>query len=149
MGSSGHSTVIQSGGRLLGRQVGDILEGRVSDAQGNTPARIVVLPNNKKSFGREGFIIDMTGASQAERQAFLRMWKRQSNVDNSDSTWNDIYNLNKQRGASETVARNRADVAKARTSRDTMRKVLERDKNSDNPKFSNVKITRNTKKYYR
>ena len=150
MGSSGnHSTVIQSGGRLLGRQVNDILEGRVVDAQGETPARIVVLPNNKKSFGREGFIVDMTNASQAERQAFLRLWKGRSNTDNSDAVWNSIYNLNKERGASEVVARNRADVAKARTARDTMRNILKDDAASGNPKFANIKITRNDKKYYR
>lgn len=151
MGSSGglHSTVIQSGGRLLGRQVNDILDGRVVDAQGETPARIVVLPNNKRSYGREGFIINMTDATQAERQAFLRLWKGRSNTDNSDAVWNSVYNLNKQRGASEVVARNRADVAKARASRDTMRNILNSDAQSANPKFTNIKITRNDKKYYR
>lgn len=151
MGSSGgaHSTVIQSGGRLLGRQVNDILEGRVVDAQGETPARIVVLPNNKRSFGREGFIINMTDADQNERQAFLRLWKGRSNTDNSDAVWNTVYNMNIQRGASEVVARNRADVAKARASRDTMRNILNNDAASNNPRFPNIKITRNDKKYYR
>lgn len=151
MGSSGgaHSTVIQSGGRLLGRQVNDILEGRVVDAQGETPARIVVLPNNKRSHGREGFIVDMTGADQSERQAFLRMWRGRANTDNSDAVWRRIYNLNIQRGASDVVARNRADVAKTRHSRDLMRNLLNRDADSANPKFPNVTIKRNDKRYYR
>ena len=151
MGSNGqqHSTSIQGGGRLLGRQVADILDGRVRDAQGEIPKRIVVLPNNKKSFGREGFIVDMTNASEQERAAFLRMWRGRSNTDNSDNVWQSTYNLQKSRGASETVARNRADIMRARTSRDTMRNILNADADSANPRFPNVTIKRNTVKYYR
>lgn len=151
MGSNGqqHSTAIQSGGRLLGRQVADILDGRVRDAQGEIPKRIVVLPNNKKSFGREGFIVDMTNASEQERAAFLNLWKGRSNTDNSQQVWNRTYAIQISNGASETVARNRADVARARTSRDTMRGILTRDAQQVEPKFSNVSIKRNTVKYYR
>lgn len=149
MGSNGqHSTAIQGGGRLLGRQVADILEGRVRDAQGEIPKRIVVLPNNKKSFGREGFIVDMTNAPEQEREAFLKIWKGRSNTDNSQAVWNSTYALQIDRGASETVARNRADVARARASRDTMRGILARDAQQTNPKFSDISIKRNTVKYY-
>lgn len=140
MGSIGVST-----GRLLGRQVADILEGRVVavDKRGNQlglPDVIRVYPNNSRESDREGFVLNMRGVPKEQREKFLNLWKGQSNVDNSDRSAAATERKALAQGASPEEARRLGEEARANVTKRAMQNVLTKDANSGNPLFTGITI---------
>ena len=131
MGSIGVST-----GSLVGRQVGDILDGRAVavDSQGRQmglPDYIRIYPNNSKESDRDGFVLNMKGAPKEAKESFLNLWKGRSNTDvrNAQASYNKGYRDAIKEGKSEAEARKAGEIARTKTTMKAMQNILNKDKN--------------------
>ena len=136
-------------GSLLGSQVRDFLEGRVSDVNGEIPDRIVVYANNTDSISQ--FYLDMEGASQDERRAFLSFWSSKSNIHNKNAeasyraaVRDAMKEIDPHTGTnvSEADARAAAEIVRADRSYDAIKKILDADRNGTDPRFGGITIER-------
>lgn len=130
MGSIGVST-----GSLVGRQVGDILDGRAVAVDKNgrrmgLPDFIRVYPNNSKESDKDGFILDMKGAPKAAKESFLNLWKGRSNTDvrNAQRSYDKGYRDAIKEGKSEAEAKKAGEIARTKTTMRAMQNILDRDK---------------------
>ena len=136
-------------GSLLGSQVRDFLEGRVSDVNGEIPDRIVVYANNNDAISQ--YYINMSGASQDERKAFLSFWSSKSNIHNRNAEASyraalrdAMKEIDPHTGTNVTEADARAvaEIVRADRSYDAIKKILDADRNGSDPRFGGITIER-------
>ena len=135
MGSVGVTT-----GRLLGRQIGQMLSsedlgaGRFGTVSvgGRIPDRIFI--DNEDGTG--GFTIDMSGASQSDREALLRALRGRSNTDNSQRVYDRVLREARREGLSQEEATRLAQQARRDATRRVVDGVIDR-----NPRFSGIRTT--------
>lgn len=125
-------------GNLLGAQVTDLIEGRVStgDRDNPIPDIIRVYANNNDRISQ--FTINLTGATQEERQAFLTYWKGKSNIHdrNARNAYDNAFRQAKERidphtgtNISDEDARAIAEIRRADASYTAINNALEKDRN--------------------
>ena len=138
MGSIGVST-----GSLSPQQLGDMLEGSLTNARRKTS--IVVFPNaddkimTDRARGRyRGFKIDMKGASAEEREAFLKRLRGKENTShrNSEASARKAAEQARKNGWSEREQKIAAEMQRTATQRKAIQSLLDKNKK----KFKNIKL---------
>lgn len=132
--------VVVSGSRLTGKHTNDISDRMYTLNNSSLPSSIEVAPKelyNKRGIKHHRVVINMGKATQAERQAFIKLWRGRANTDNSERVGARAEKDALARGESAESAKRIGALATIRAER----KAIDGFLNKNKKKFKNISVS--------